>query len=243
MSKYVYRPKYSSDFTRWYPEFSALNGKPRDQYQANMTALQEKIIANNDAAMAYYFACDIGHQNYKMQQVIIKSKSAQYGILFAINIINADINALQKMILESNDLEAICQLACYVPNVNIKKIQSIILNNPKSKKNAKWAHMLLKHVPEINPNKFKQVIFDSKKPRYLFELAKHLKNKKELLLIQDLIINSKSPTYIRMFAEKFDFADVERLEQAVLDSGDTKEIKRFALYVKRSKMRNFIILS
>ncbi len=106
---------------------------------------------------------------------------------------------------------------------------------------AKYAHKFIKHVKGARYHKFKKMIIKSRKPRYLFELAKRLKSKRDINLIQDLIIKSKSPTYIRMFAEKIKNSDVEKLEEAILEL-DTESVKKFALYVKKSKMRNFVIM-
>jgi len=102
--------------------------------------------------------------------------------------------------------------------------------------------MYLKHVKGADLTKFKQIILASKKPRYLFELAKRLDDSKEIVLIQDLIIESKSFTYMRLFAEKIKQANVEKIEQAVLDNGNPIEIKKFAKYVKKSKMKQFLLV-
>ena len=240
MKKHIYKPKYSNDFMRWHGIFKNLHESP-DKRQEQIIALQNKIITDNDAALAYYFATDIGQQNYKMQNVIIKTKSAKYGILFAMNIPNADIAALQKMMFESegeDKMEYICNFGCFVPGANIKKIEALVLAEGE----AKWAHMMLKHVKGTSPAKFKKIIMESKCPRYLYELAKHLKKKKDLEAIEELIIASKSKTYIRMFAEKIPSANVEKLEQAILDMDDVEQVKKFATYVKRSKMRNFVVM-
>lgn len=238
MHEHIYRPKYSADFTKWSQHYALIRDTKGKERHEKIHLLQDLIIKNNDASLAYYFASDIGFENYKMQNVIIKAASAQYGILFAINIKNADILALQKMIIEAGEMEYICDFACFVKGAKIKKIEDMILKEGE----ARWAHKLLKHVKGTSPTKFKNLILKSKKPTYLFELARHLKNKKDLTLIQDLIIESGSPTYIRMFAEKFPSADVEKLEQAILDMENLEETKKFATYVKRSKMRNFVVM-
>ena len=47
---------------------------------------------------------------------------------------------------------------------------------------------------------------------------------------------------MRMFAEKIKRANVEKIEQVVLDSDNVNEIKKFAKYVKRSKMKRFFLV-
>jgi geranylgeranyl pyrophosphate synthase len=102
--------------------------------------------------------------------------------------------------------------------------------------------MYLKHVEGSDVSKFKDVILASKKPRYLFELAKHTEDLAEIQIIQDLIITSGSFTYMRMFAEKIKSADIEKIERAILDTDNVEEIKKFAKYVKRSKMKKFFLV-
>jgi hypothetical protein len=102
--------------------------------------------------------------------------------------------------------------------------------------------MYLKHVKGSNVNKLKKIIITSGKPRYLFELAKHLSNPKEIALIENKIIQSGSLSYMRLFAEKIKLANVERIEQIILDSGNMNEIKKFAKKIKGSKMKRFLIL-
>lgn len=240
--KYVFSAIYSDDYLRWEPlGKSIIESKNKKTRQSLIDTIQEKIIQENDAALAYHFAADIGHHNYKMQNVIMVAKSAKYAVLFASNIVGADVPALQNMIFQSEDkskMDYLCQFACFIPGANVKKVESLVM----STQDIKGAHMLIKH-GKSSPHKFKKMILASKKPRYLFELARHLKNKKDLETIQQLIIDSKSPTYIRMFAEKIKIADVEKLEEAILESEDVDSIKKFAHYVKKSKMRNFIVMS
>ena len=45
-----------------------------------------------------------------------------------------------------------------------------------------------------------------------------------------------------MLAEKIKLCNIEKIEQAVLDTDNIKEIKKFATYVKRSKMRKFFLV-
>jgi hypothetical protein len=47
---------------------------------------------------------------------------------------------------------------------------------------------------------------------------------------------------MRLFAEKIKLANLEKIEQAVLDSDDLNEIKKFAKYVKKSKMKKFFLV-
>jgi hypothetical protein len=103
--------------------------------------------------------------------------------------------------------------------------------------------MLIKHVKNIKINQFKKIIFKSKKPRYIFELSKKISNKKDLEIAENLIIESKSSQYIRLFAENIKQANIRKLEKALLNLGDMVQIKKFAKNVKTSKMKIFLLMS
>ena len=93
-----------------------------------------------------------------------------------------------------------------------------------------------------NINKYKEKIIQSEKPKYLFELAKHLNNQSEINKIEDLIIKSGSFTYMRLFAENIKKSNVDKIEQAVLARDDSEEIRKFATYVRKSKMKKFLLV-
>ena len=60
--------------------------------------------------------------------------------------------------------------------------------------------------------------------------------------IEKILIESKSYMYIRLLASKIKLADTEKLEQAILDSNDSEEIKKFAKAVKKSKIKKFLLV-
>jgi hypothetical protein len=246
MNKLLYESDFSSDSLRWIKirEEKKLNTLTNedtfsDEKVAALEKLQEEIINNKDAPLAYFFACDFLYKIYKMQKVILDSKDAKYAFLFAQNIKHCDIKALQKLVLNSKKTKYICKFACFVNTQDKSSLEEVIIKS----KNVKYAHMYLKHVKNADVSKFKKIIINSKKPRYLYELARHLKEPQEIFEIQDLIIQLKSFTYMRLFAEKIKLANVDKIEQAVLDLGNTNEIAKFAKYVRKSRMRKFLIVA
>lgn len=237
MNKYLFESDYSADSLRWIQIREGNTNKALSSEE--IEKLQNEIIANNDSAMAYFFTMEFtGHKPHLMQQLILNNKDAKYAFLFAQNIRNCSIKALQKVVVDSKKVKYICKFACFVKGCDRKPLESIILKS----KNVKYAHMFLKHVKGSDVNKFKDVIMSSRKPRYLFELAKHTKDPKVLSQIEDIVIETQSFTYMRLLAEKIKAVNIEKLEQAVLDSDNVNEIKKFAKYVKRSKMKRFFLV-
>lgn len=245
MSKYLFENDYSADSLRWMRllEEKQLAENPYSKNQTGYNSkdlenIQNDIIKDKDSALAYFFASQFTYKPYRMQKVILDQKDAKYAFVFAQNIKNSDVKALQKVVMESKDIKYISKFACFVKTANRRPLESFIIKS----KNVRYAHMYLKHVKGSDVTKFKKVILTSKKPKYLFELAKRLSNPRDIAMIQKLIIESGSFTYMRLFAEKIKLAKVDKIEQAVLETNNTAEIKKFAKYVRRSRMKRFFLV-
>lgn len=235
MNKYMYESDYSSDSLRW---LNKLSSKSNLNNPEELEKLQKEIIETGDSALAYFFAIEFAYKTYLMQKVVLDKKDAKYAFIFAQNVPNADVKALQNIVIDSKKIKYITKFACFVKQADRKQLESIIVKS----KNVKYAHMFLKHVKGADASKFKTIIINSGKPRYLFELAKHLTSPDDISLIEDLIIEAKSFTYMRLMAEKIKRANVEKLEQAVLATDNGSEIKKFAKYVRKSKMKQFLLV-
>src|SRR5579864_616872 len=176
MSKYLVENDYSQDSLRWIKKLNdkQLKHNPfsKDKTGYNPEELerfQNKIIKDNDSALAYFFATEFDYKVFRMQKVILDKKDPKYAFMFARYIDNADIKALQNLVVKSKKIKYITHFACFVRDADYKTLEALILQANK----VKWAHMYLKHVKTADVNKFKEVILNSGKPRYLFELAKH----------------------------------------------------------------------
>ena len=236
---------YSADSLRWIKKLDEKQIKPnplsKDKTGYNpeeLEQLQNEIIKSSDSALAYFFAVEFAYKQYRMQKLILDKKDAKYAFMFARYVKNCDIKALRKLVMESGKIKYITRFACHVKGADRVPLENLVI---KSKK-VKYAHEYLKHVKTADVEKFKEIIFASGKPRYLFELAKHLKDPQDIVYVQDLIIASKSFTYMKLFAEKIKTADVDKIEQAVLDTENNEEITKFAKYVRRSRMRRFLLI-
>jgi hypothetical protein len=245
MSKYFIESDYSQDSLRWIKKLDDKQLKPnpysKDESGYNpedLEKLQNEIIKTGYSALAYFFATEFAYKSYRMQRVILDKKDPKYAFMFAQHVAGCDLKALQNLVIESKKIKYITRFACFVKAADHKSLEALILRS----RNVKYAHMYLKHVKTADVNKFREVIIDSGKPRYLFELAKHLKNPQDIQQIEDLIIASGSFTYMRLFAEKIKLANVEKIEQAVLDSENNIEIQKFAKYVRKSKMKQFLLV-
>src|SRR5271166_86901 len=197
----TYDGDLSPDYLRWFDKIMDMMGysiKEKQDFIKNrqeLDKLQKEILLEKDVAFAYFFASEFRYQTHLMQKLILDKKNAKYAFFFALHIENADIKALQSVVAESKKAEYITKFACFVKNADRRYLERFI-------KNAKYATMYLKHAKDADPNKFKDIILRSGKPSYLFELAKRLTSPEEISQIEDLIIQSNSFTYMRLFAEK-----------------------------------------
>lgn len=245
MSKYFVESDYSQDYLRWIKKLDDKKlkhnpySKDKSGYNPeDLEKFQNEIIKAGDAALAYFFAFEFTFKPSRMQKVITDKKDAKYAFMFAQHIKTADIKTLQTLVIGSKKIKYITHFACFVKTAELELLEELILKANQ----AKYAHMYLKHIKTANVNKFKDTILMSGKPRYLFELAKHFKDPKEVGQVENLIIASGSFTYMRLFAEKIKLADVDKIEQAVLATENNVEIKKFAKYVRRSRMKPFLLV-
>jgi hypothetical protein len=217
------------------------DGNDGEVFTLRLEGIQADIIETKNAAAASFFTLDTNFEPHKMQKVILESNDPKYLYFFAKFVPNADIKALQKALFDSSNKEKLhylCQFARFIPNANIRKIEALIVKMNE----AHFAYFLLRYVKGVNSDKLKSIILSSGKPRYLYFLAKQLTSRKEIAQIEKLIIKSKSFLYIRLFAQHIKYANIEKLEQVILDSGSAREIKKFAKAVSSSKSRHLSIL-
>src|SRR5258706_4414125 len=121
MRKYI----YTSDIIKW---IDRISGITKSSY-AELEKLQDEIIKSQDVGMAYFFASEFKYKTYRMQKVILDAKSAKYAFLFARNIPNADIKALQNIIIYSNKIKYIADFVCHIVQANRKLLIPLIIKS------------------------------------------------------------------------------------------------------------------
>src|SRR5690349_728205 len=105
--RYLYGREYESDFSKWLDRCQAITAdilSSNRRASEQLDLLQEEIIRDNNASFACFFAIDFPtFKPYRMQQIIFKSQDHKYAVLFAQHVKNADIRALQKLVLKAKD--------------------------------------------------------------------------------------------------------------------------------------------
>ncbi len=218
-----------------------LNIKNRKSLISYSKKLIKYVLDSNDPLLAFRLALELDFLNIqttKLQNLIINSGDARYILKFAREIKKVDIKKLQTAIVKYGNILQIAKFGCFVRGAQRKPIEELITKSDS----AKSAYIFLRFVKFANVNNLKSIILRSKRPRYLFLLAKKTKNKKELEQIQNLIINSSSLMYVRLFAVHIKNADIKKLEDRIISSKNVVEMKRFARAVKDSRLNKLSIL-
>lgn len=203
--------------------------------------LENEVASSGRPSFAFRLAYELTNKNIKtpkLENYFINLKSAYYIFKYAQDIKYANIEKLQSAIMNCNNVYYIVRFACEISKANKSEMEDKIaaLNS------AKAVYLYMKYANSYDVEKFKNIIFKSKKPRYLFELAKNISNKEELDLIQKLIISSSSNMYVRLFAAHIPGADINQLEDRIIRTKNVNEMKRFLKMVKSPKLTKLSIL-
>jgi hypothetical protein len=200
-------------------------------------AIQEKNIY-----LVYKLAVILDERGYgvsRLEKYICQSRNPFFILRFAKDIMRANITRLQNAIIRLGDAVNVAKFGCFVRGANKELLEDIVIKS----KNAKAAYMFLKFYKDAKIQRLKHIILKSKKPRYLFLLACKLNNQKEIDLIQDIIIESNSNTYVRLLAKHVRLADLVKLENRIIETQDVTELKRFARSVPNCpRIKNLLLL-
>ena len=93
----------------------------QDSTNPQLQLIKEEIIKNKDANLAYKYAMEFEDETKQLQKIVIKSKDAHLIYLFARDVFNADIEKLEKAIIESEDVTNMQNFAD-IEGANRKKI-------------------------------------------------------------------------------------------------------------------------
>lgn len=237
---YYFNSAYQADFWNWSKTYDIIKDhKINSKNDPKLDKIQAEIIRAKDPGQAFFCALFTNYKTHLMQQVIVDARSAKYAYAFASSIFDSDVALLQEVVIASKNIKYICQFGCFVEDSDVKKIESIIIKS----KNPKYAHTWLNNVKPVNFSKLKSIIINAKtiKPQFLYSLAFHLTNSKDLKKVEDLIIKSGSCKYIRLLAENVEGANIRKLENAILATNNAKEIRKFA-NIKGSRLNSFSLL-
>lgn len=215
--------------------------KDKKELAAKSKILVKYVINNDNPMLAYRLAFELDDRNIsttKLQNFIIDSGDARYILKLACAVKRSNIRKLQNAIMKYGNILQIAKFGCVVRGANKESIENLIVksNNPKA------AYLYLRFVKSCDVNRLKPIIFKSKRPRYLFLLAKLVRSKKDLEKIQELIIESPSHTYVRLFAVHIKGADIRKLEDRIISTKNIEEMKKFAKVVNSPRLSKLSVL-
>ena len=203
-------------------------------------ALSNLAIKEKSVYVVYRLAVLLDERNYsirKLEGFVCASRNPFFILRFALIVRGANIKRLQSAIVRLGNAVEIANFAAWVKGSDRELLQDIVIKS----KNPKAAYTLLRNYREANINRLKNILLASKKPRYVFLLATKLKNKEEIKLIEDIIINGTSNMYVRLFA-KYVGGNIKRLEERIIQTQDIWEMKKFAADVPGCERINNLLL-
>jgi len=215
--------------------------KDKKELAKKSKLLEKYVIENNNPMLAFRLALELDDREVrttKLQNFIIGTGDAKYITKFAHEIKRSNVKKLQAAMMKYGNILQITRFGCFVRGANRDSIEDLIAVSSS----AKSAYLYLKFVKLCDVNKLKPIIFLSKKPRYLFALARVVKNKKDIDKIQNLIIESSSNLYIRLFAVHIKGADIRKLEDRIIATKNVEEMKKFARVVKSPRLAKLCLL-
>lgn len=202
--------------------------------------LEQYVIPKQNPFLAWRLALEArSYYNIsELENIIIGSKSPEFIFRFARTIKKANINRLQQAMEETKNIVYISEFICFIPTSDPSNIENLL----NIYKNPRAAYIYLRYFRGANLEAIKDILLKSKKPRYVYEVAKKTKKSEDIELIQDIIINSKSNAYVRLFAKHIPGADIKKLEDRIIKTQDIEEIKKFAKVIKTPRMEKILFL-
>ena len=214
----------------------------KDEFLEYANTLKKYAIENNSLYVAYRIAILCADKRIRcpeLEDIIVESGNSYFILNFAINAYDANVRRLQDAIIKTKNISDIAKFGCFVRGSDRKVIEELVANA----NSARGAYYYLRFSAACDVNKLKPVILKSKRPRYLYELALKLTDKAEIKMIQDLIIKSRSPLYMRLFAQNVPGADILRIEDAVIATKDIDAIRKWAEVIKTDNAMNILLLA
>lgn len=86
-----------------------------------LAQIKQEIIKNKNATLAYKFAMECEDETKHLQKIVIKSGDAQLIYLFARDVFGAEIEKLEKAIIETENTEVMQNFAD-IEGANRKKL-------------------------------------------------------------------------------------------------------------------------
>src|SRR5208283_1181428 len=152
-----------------------------------------------------------------LQKEIIETNNSAFAYFFTIDF-GYKPHLMQKIVLDNKDAKYAFLFAKDVINADIKALQNVVI---KSKK-IKYINWFDAYIVGANHKLLRPLIMGTKKPQYWVELAGRLSAKKDIEKIEDMLIDARAYKYMRLFAENIKGANIEKLEQAILDVGNVE---------------------
>lgn len=186
----------------------------------DLAAFEDKLIELKNPTVIREFTGYVkGVNAFKMTEGMVQSKDAYQTLRFYKETKDADSKKIKQAIFELQDSGYIYKF--FVTKMNKGE-----------------------EITQDDISEAEKIIIDSKeddddKMRTIISWAADIKGA-NISLLEDVIVESKIPTKIRLFAEKVTGADIKRLENEIIESNDAANMYYFATGVKDADVDRLI---
>lgn len=169
-----------------------------------------------------------------LQKVIIDQKDAVWAYRLAefSSVIDVDIAELEKIVIESKNLDYLVSFAAYAEKCNFKKLEKIILDSGDAKAVSSLIEVVsIKDLARCDLQRAEKIILKAKDPDLSYAFAVNVK-KSNVKAHGKIVLKSPSDELIFRFARFVKGADVRLFQKRILKSKDLDVVYDFYKYVK-----------
>ena len=206
---------------------------------------EELAIRSWDPEKIYEFAMGYDGDKHDLEHAIINIGSPKFIYMFALNVKDANIDALANALINSADLTYSYKFA-----KNIHGLDDIIMRKFTDKiiesSDVKLIYQYSCNVDELaiaDKKKLSEAVAKLGSTASVCKFARDVKDAYVPILEQS-VISSENASYINWFAENIG-GDIQKLESAIIECGNSHELYEFAKNVKNgvgiSELENKVI--
>ena len=180
----------------------------------------EKLIEIGNAKYIYLFAKNIEIDPSMLEEAIIESNSPKYIYLFARDIKGANIKVLLSALLDTGNIEYICEFAKNIKdNFERIEIDAIVSGNPK------YIYEIAK-IKKYDTKELEFAIKQTKNPKYMYLFARDIKGV-SITSMETCIVRCNNPEYMYLFAKNIRGADIYYIGRMIFKTKNMNWIYKF----------------
>lgn len=193
----------------------AKNNKGYDNFR-----LANALIEIGNAKYMYLFAKNIDIDPKIFEEPISYSSSPKYIYLFAKDIKGINIGVLQEAIIDTQDVDYICEFARNIKcNFDIFEEDAILSSNPK------YIYKIAK-LKRIDTRELEKAMKKTNDPKYMYLFAREIRGAR-VSSMEIRVVKTNDPKYMFLFAQNVHGADIEYIGRMMFKTKNIEWIYKY----------------